>query len=171
MRLRVLAAAVLAALAPLSILVATAPVVAAGPMPTPGRVKDVAIQSDGKVVVAFQTTSDRFTLLRLSLDGALDPTFGGDGIVETVIEPTMSSIVHDIALQPDGRIIAAGHVIKDVHDSKFALVRYRTDGSLDPTFSGDGKVITDFVKETDGTLLSTSLATGRSSPPDPRRCR
>ena len=86
MRLRVLAAAVLAALAPLSILVATAPVVAAGPMPTPGRVKDVAIQSDGKVVVAFQTTSDRFTLLRLSLDGALDPTFGGDGIVETVTD-------------------------------------------------------------------------------------
>ena len=60
--------------------------------------------------------------MRLRLDGTLDPTFGGDGIVETVIEPTMYSIIHDIALQPDGRIVAAGHVIKDVNDSKFAIV-------------------------------------------------
>ena len=115
-------------------------------LPTPGRVKDMAIQRDGKVVVAFQTAAtDRFTLVRLQLDGSLDPTFGGDGIVETVVEPTRHSIIHDIALQPDGRIVAAGHVIEDVNDSKFALLRYRTDGSLDPTFSGDGKVITDFV--------------------------
>ena len=145
MRLRALAAAVLAAFAPLSILAASAPV-HAGPLPTPGMIKDVVVQSDGKILVAFQTAAtDRFTILRLGLDGALDPTFGGDGIVETVFAPHMTSIVGDLALQPDGRIVAAGHTMTDIHFSKFAVVRYRTDGSLDPTFSGDGKVVTDFI--------------------------
>ncbi len=36
-------------------------------------------------------------------------------------------------------------MIKDVNDSKFVVVRYRADGSLDPTFGFNGKVVTDFV--------------------------
>jgi uncharacterized delta-60 repeat protein len=47
-----------------------------------------------------------------------------------------------LALQADGKIVAAG----TGHDFLgFALARYETDGSLDTTFGGDGRVVTHFV--------------------------
>jgi uncharacterized delta-60 repeat protein len=47
---------------------------------------------------------------------------------------------------PDGRIVAAGqtHPRGTQNEANFALALYRADGSLDPTFDGDGKVVTDF---------------------------
>ena len=117
------------------------------PLPTAVVAKDVLLQSDGRIVVSVQTpATDRFTVVRLRPDGSLDPSFGGgDGVAEIIIEPTRTAVVKDVALQPDGRIIASGHVMKDQTDSKFVLVRLRSDGSPDPTFSGDRKVTTDFV--------------------------
>jgi uncharacterized delta-60 repeat protein len=48
-----------------------------------------------------------------------------------------------IALQPDGRIVAVG--TDDAHpNGDFALARYNPNGSLDTSFSGDGKQTTDF---------------------------
>jgi uncharacterized delta-60 repeat protein len=47
-----------------------------------------------------------------------------------------------VAIQGDGKIVAAGFAGSDFD---FALARYNTDGSLDTTFGGDGKVTTDFA--------------------------
>ena len=44
-------------------------------------------------------------------------------------------------IQADGKIVVAG-TASDYDD--FALARYNADGSLDTTFSGDGKLTTDF---------------------------
>ena len=41
-----------------------------------------------------------------------------------------------LALQPDGKIVVAGQIF---YQAKFALARYKPDGSLDPTFAGNGK--------------------------------
>ena len=46
-------------------------------------------------------------------------------------------------MQPDGKIVAAGHAIIG-STADFALVRYNLDGSLDTTFDTDGKVTTAF---------------------------
>jgi uncharacterized delta-60 repeat protein len=48
-----------------------------------------------------------------------------------------------MALQPDGKIVAAGGVFFTDHSS-FALARFRSNGSLDPTFGDHGTVTTDF---------------------------
>ncbi len=117
------------------------------------------MQSDGKVVAAFHSDGTyRFTVVRLLADGTtLDPTFGGDGIVETALEPTGFSVIYDIEVQPDGRIIAAGYTGTVFGQRNFGLVRYRTDGSLDPTFGGgDGIAISD-VAAHDATRLSMAL--------------
>src|SRR5205814_6546048 len=59
-----------------------------------------------------------------------------------------------VALQPDGKIIAAGTVFVDFNpgemsDTDFALARYNSDGSLDTTFGNGGMVTTDFFRNED----------------------
>jgi uncharacterized delta-60 repeat protein len=63
--------------------------------------------------------------------GDLDPTFSRDGLVRTQFGEY--SQAHAVAIQPDGKIVVAG-----IADAQVALVRYRPDGRLDPTFSHDG---------------------------------
>jgi uncharacterized delta-60 repeat protein len=79
--------------------------------------------------------------------GDLDPTFDGDGRVTTNLLPVDEA--RGVAVQADGRIVAAGVAIcppcaTPFTPHLFALARYNRDGSLDPTFDGDGKVTTDF---------------------------
>jgi uncharacterized delta-60 repeat protein len=106
-----------------------------------GLAHAVALQPDGKIVVAGDSASD-FALARYEADGSLDPTFDGDGKVMTNFNSDDYSTAYALALQPDGKIVAAGYTIVSNHD--FALARYNVDGSLDVSFDGDGKVTTDF---------------------------
>jgi uncharacterized delta-60 repeat protein len=116
----------------------------------------VALQPDGKVVLAGWVShpvgpgccvSD-FALARLTSAGALDSSFDGDGQVVTDFLPGADN-GHDAAqallVQADGRIVAAGAGVAGVVSVDFAVARYLADGSLDPTFSNDGLVTTDFV--------------------------
>ncbi len=95
----------------------------------------VAIQADGKIVIGGQGGGD-FKLARYQVDGTLDTSFGTSGIVTTDIAGG-SDRVYDIALQNDGRIIAAGGSIQ-ASASYFAIARYVPDGSLDPSFGDSG---------------------------------
>jgi uncharacterized delta-60 repeat protein len=119
--------------------------------------QSVALQSDGKIVVAggsYQgddTVLEEFTLARYNPNGSLDTTFGTDGITNTVIPeqpaPTVatteSATARSLAVLPGGDILAAGSSTLDGSISgmsSFALARYKPDGSLDPTF-GDGGIV------------------------------
>jgi len=68
--------------------------------------------------------------------GGLDNTFGNDGIVTTAIGEN-SDLCQDIAVQNDGKILLVGSTNNGVH-MDLALVRYKTDGTLDNSFSDDG---------------------------------
>lgn len=79
--------------------------------------------------------------------GALDGDFDGDGIVQTSILEISDGVV-DVAVQADGKIIAAGWATSEIESSgtigyidSFALVRYHTDGSIDMSFGNDGIVL------------------------------
>lgn len=103
------------------------------------RITSLALQADGKIVAAgltFGLTVD-FALVRYNTDGTLDSTFGASGRVTTDFNGT-SDFATAVAIQPDGKIVAAGYF-----DTNFAVARYNTNGSLDTSFSGDGKVTTD----------------------------
>jgi uncharacterized delta-60 repeat protein len=117
----------------------------------------VVIQPDGKIVVAggafptFTFLGD-FKVVRYKPNGALDTSFGDGGIVTTTFPE--GSYAFDVALQPDGKIIAAGTVFVDFNpgdmsDTDFALARYNPDGSLDTTFGNSGMVTTDFLAHED----------------------
>ena len=101
--------------------------------------RSVAIQPDGRIVVAGTDSGRRFAIVRYLSDGTLDPSFDGDGIVRTNVSRS-DDVAYDVLLQPDGRIVAIGAAGR--FPSSFALARYRRDGSLDRSFGGDGIVTT-----------------------------
>ena len=104
---------------------------------------DMAIQADGRIVAVGQRSSpagDDFALARYNPNGSLDTSFSGDGKQRTDFG-TDSDAASGVALQADGKIVAVGRT-GDYSD--FALARYNPNGSLDPSFSGDGKQRTDF---------------------------
>ena len=103
----------------------------------------LAVQPDGKVIVAGSIAEHGgdFALLRLTRDGALDPTFGNGGKVFTDFAG-YSDAINAIALQPDGKIVVAGTSMVSGSSYAFAAARYMPDGALDSSFSSDGKVTT-----------------------------
>jgi uncharacterized delta-60 repeat protein len=121
----------------------------------------VAIQGDGRIVTAGRTdvsgTND-FALARYDADGSLDATFSGDGKVTADFGDFDEGLA--VAIQANGRIVAAGRAFVSGTDD-FALARYNADGSLDATFSGDGKVTTDFAGDFDRADAVAIQASGR----------
>ncbi|MCD9187272.1 MAG: hypothetical protein LUM44_12630 [Pyrinomonadaceae bacterium] len=101
----------------------------------------VAIQSDGKIVIAGQVygTNLDFAVVRLNSDGSPDVTFDGDGKMTTPVLSGDDS-TFALAIQPDGKIVVAGQSYAANLD--FAVIRVNTDGSLDTSFDTDGKVTT-----------------------------
>ncbi|MEH2403919.1 DUF4347 domain-containing protein, partial [Nostoc sp.] len=114
----------------------------------------LVVQADGKILVAGQSNGD-FALARYNSDGSLDTSFSSDGKVTTDFGLLPNEIVYSLAVQPDGKILAAG-----VSNNDFALVRYNSDGSIDTTFDNDGKVSTDLG------LLTVDIAYGLVQQPD-----
>ncbi len=113
-----------------------------------GSAQAVAIQPDGKIVVAgtgYDGAIDGFGLARFNPDGSPDPTFGSGGKVVTVFATFSGRAFADtVIIQPDGKIVAAGGDFGDSEGYAFdvLLARYNADGSLDPTFGTGGKIIT-----------------------------
>ncbi|WP_294246400.1 delta-60 repeat domain-containing protein, partial [uncultured Chryseobacterium sp.] len=104
--------------------------------------KAVAIQPDGKILVAGQsyTGSNRdVAVARINVDGTLDTTFSGDGKVTTDITGNNDSATC-IAINTDGKIAVGSYSYgASASGSDYGIVKYNADGSLDTSFSGDGK--------------------------------
>jgi len=110
------------------------------------RGQAVALQSDGKVVIAGQT--DRFgnkdiQVVRLNPNGSVDLTFNPGN---TPAGPTGGIAVASqngndqgqaVALQTDGKIVVGGYTDRfGLND--FLVMRFNSNGTLDTTFDGDG---------------------------------
>ncbi len=103
----------------------------------------VAVQSDGKIVVAGYASNGSntdFALVRYNSNGSLDLSFNGTGKVTTPVG-TGNDIANAVVIQPDGKIVAAG-AADNATDRDFAVVRYESNGTLDTSFNGTGKVMT-----------------------------
>src|SRR5262245_34015152 len=100
---------------------------------------EVAIQPDRRIIVfgtahASSGVASDFAMVRLLPNGDLDPTFGDDGFVTTDFGRRYDEGLA-LALQDDGRIVAAGS-----STGQASIARYLPDGTLDGSFDGDGRV-------------------------------
>jgi uncharacterized delta-60 repeat protein len=113
----------------------------------PGLATALALQGDGKVVVAGVAATpviDGFGLARFNADGGPDKGFGTVGKVITDIG--FGEQATALALQPGGKIVAAGFAATGAnHD--FTVLRYEANGNLDSSFDSDGIMTTDFGAE------------------------
>src|SRR2546426_376342 len=83
-----------------------------------------------------------FGLARYNPNGLLDPSFSGDGRQTTDFGGYDQA--EGVAIQSDGKIVAVGLAGGGATGNDFALARYNPNGTLDPSFSGDGRQRTDF---------------------------
>jgi len=104
----------------------------------------VALQPDGKIVIAGMTDVDRgygFALVRYNGNGTLDTSFGTGGKVTTAFgvaqQGFSSARVGSLVIQPDGKIVAAGEAYLGA-DFHSAMARYNSNGTLDATFGSGG---------------------------------
>jgi uncharacterized delta-60 repeat protein len=108
----------------------------------------LAIQADGRIVAAGSAGGRRFALARYNADGTLDTSFGGDGKVTTNFSAG-NDLATGVVIAPGGAIVAAGTAQVEGADPRFALARYNSDGALDTSFGGDGKITTNFTTGND----------------------
>lgn len=120
---------------------------------TDDRATGVAIQSDGKIVVAVDsmnaTNAHRFVVLRLTSSGDLDPSFGAAGVVIQALSAQQNAPTA-LALQPDGKIVVTGYTFDGAGSyADYATLRLNTDGSLDSGFGSGGVVVTSICSSND----------------------
>lgn len=118
----------------------------------PNSVAAVAVQPDGKIVVAatlddFNIATQVFGIVRYQANGSLDTSFGTAGVVRTAFSISLNS-VHGLATQPDGKIVAVGST-DDGTGGRVAIARYTSAGALDTSFGSGGKVVTSFLGHRD----------------------
>ncbi|HJZ82272.1 MAG TPA: hypothetical protein VKD91_18065 [Pyrinomonadaceae bacterium] len=104
---------------------------------------DIALQPDGKILVAGQKGKDAL-VVRLNPDGELDDSFDGDGMASANFGAL--SLAQALAIQPDGKIVIAGTLFLSspgINHTDIAVARFNQNGSLDPSFEGDGKLTYD----------------------------
>ncbi|HWY76085.1 MAG TPA: hypothetical protein VN281_10740, partial [Verrucomicrobiae bacterium] len=106
--------------------------------------KAVALQSDGKIVMAGQSSdaSAHIVVARFGTNNVLDPTFGTAGLarVGAGSYPTVAAV----AIQRDGKIVVGGSFFSGGPSGyDFIIVRFNPDGTLDNTFASGGVLIQD----------------------------
>ncbi len=116
-----------------------------------GRVKSIALQHDGKILVGGEFTTfngiSNNRVVRLNSDGSIDETFDtGTGA---------NGHVNSIVVQPDGKILIGGEFTTFNGASKNRLVRLTTNGSIDDSFisTGANDDVNSIVLNPDGKIL------------------
>jgi uncharacterized delta-60 repeat protein len=106
-----------------------------------GKANTAFIRPDGKIILAGHANTFNvadFAVLRYEANGILDTTFNGDGIA--VVEPGNSADwIYDMAVQPDGKIVAAGYAFEALFQT-VTIARFLPGGALDTSFGNQGSV-------------------------------
>ncbi|MEO6656190.1 MAG: carboxypeptidase regulatory-like domain-containing protein [Pyrinomonadaceae bacterium] len=113
----------------------------------------VAIQPDGKIVCAGYSSgvSTIAFVVRYNADGSLDTSFNGTGKVTENFAGGLT-LATSIGVQSDGKILVGGYT-SATSGRDFFLLRYNSNGTLDPSFDGDGKITTDFASRDEADAL------------------
>ena len=101
----------------------------------------MALQPDGKIVTGTQYGISSIMISRFNADGSPDLSFGNAGKVINPYWMWYNYTVNSIAVQPDGKIVAAG----SDNSGSITMVRLNANGTKDSTFDGDGQLSTPYL--------------------------
>jgi uncharacterized delta-60 repeat protein len=138
------------------------------------RVWEAAIQDDGKIMLAGETTWKNYGkgnvgVARLNTDGTPDISFSNDGLINTHLGPDTKAFTNSAIVHPNGKVYACGttNYLSGIYQDIF-LVRYNANGSIDSTLDDDGiwflslSTMTDYgfrIKaQADGRILIASMS-------------
>jgi len=114
------------------------------PGPTNAIANAVALQPDGRIIVAGGLGAGQaIGLVRYNANGVLDGSFGKSGIALAAIPNNILSSATGVAIHSDGRILAGGTVYTLANATAFiglGVVRFNTNGSMDSSFGTAGVV-------------------------------
>ncbi len=122
----------------------------------------VAIQADGRIVVSGASLNggnNDVAVVRYTTTGTLDTTFDGDGKAITAIGAGNDAGIA-VAIQANGKIVVSG-ISSNGSNDDVAVVRYNTNGTLDSSFDGDGRVTTAIGAGNDSGIAVAIQANGR----------
>ena len=137
----------------------------------------IAAQQDGKIVVGGYTALPGIDMAvaRLNTNGSLDTTFGGTGKVTVNFQDaqgiSQSDYLQVLKVAPDGKIVIAGGSPGTNNLYKTSVGRLNTNGSMDTTFSSDGRILNglgtgrwdDLVTNSDGSIVLAGTSSGQFS--------
>jgi uncharacterized delta-60 repeat protein len=104
----------------------------------PDHTEGIAVQSDGKIVVANRTAGGHFGVVRLNTDGAVDASFGSGGLATIAFGGDDDADA--VAIQATGQIIVVGTT--SAGGGEIAAAALQPNGVLDPSFGSGGKYTT-----------------------------
>ncbi len=119
------------------------------PLPSSASVYDLALQADGKILIAGESAAagNPAIFMRLNSDGSVDTTYN---------PPMPNDVVYRVLVQPDGKSIICGEFTQISTSSRNRIARYNADGTLDQTFNPSGGAngdIYDIDLQTDGKIV------------------
>jgi uncharacterized delta-60 repeat protein len=148
---------------------------AAGNTFTAPAANSVAVDREGRILVAGSDSPPAVNspflglegalLARFNPDGSLDQTFGFHGVVTSVFDVAGSNVfvpggesANAVAVRPDGKIVVAGSAVDpESLDPSFAVAQFNPDGSPDLKFGSHGMALWSSADGFGGTLTPTAL--------------
>jgi uncharacterized delta-60 repeat protein len=128
-----------------------------------GQANGVALQPDGRILVAG-TVDDHFAVVRLLPGGSLDESFANHGVMRKSLGEWSSA--YDLAIQPDGNIIAVGYRYAGlVGDDDFEILRINPAGGLDESFDLDGVATVGFGGDEEARAVAIDTRGGPATNP------
>lgn len=106
----------------------------------------IALQSDNKIIAVGYTypANNRFLVMRFNTDGSPDTTFGPSGtgmLIEHFSVNTLED-AYSVVILPDDSVVVAGRGIKSDGFGTVSILKLTSEGLLDTTFNGSGKIAT-----------------------------
>jgi uncharacterized delta-60 repeat protein len=144
-----------------------------------GRATGVFVKPDGTVVFCVGAGAERsgpatFTIVRLLVNGALDPAFAGTGVVTLPLTPFAGQGAGAATVRggPSTTLLVAGTDVTAKGSLRGVVLRLKADGSLDPRFgrqgisriarAGRNLRVTAMTRDAHGRIVLT----GAGEPPD-----
>lgn len=122
----------------------------------------LAVQDDGRIILAGTIRNDQYrlapALVRFNSNGSLDSTFGVNGLAVVPVTEEDNDF-SAVQLQPDGKIVAAGHISNGLSWFSLLVARFDTNGVADPTF-GTGGIVNMNLNNVDDEFFDLRIMAG-----------